>query len=531
MSTSSSADFMSVKWVLRELAPMLTDVQRAIVNYVEAPEYAGEMDGVVGMLRQIHGTTEMVELYGASMLALEMERIVEELHDDKLSNRDEALEILMRAALQLPDYLERIKAGSPDVPLVLLPLLNDLRAARGEALLSEAVLFVPDLSPIDAGTITQDEEEELTDVVRSLRLPFMRSLLDWYNDEEDAKSLNRMAVVFTEIENAAHSQSSRKIWPICRALVESLLDKGLSAGVSIKVLFGQIERSLKNLLDRGEMEFVRALPQDLLKNLLYYVARSTSENPLVAEIRREYRLTELLPQHDQLEAARRTHQGPSIELLQVANQGVRDDISVIKDIIEIYVHAENRTLETLQPLDGLLLRVCDTLSMLGVGEARGLLAPRQAEVRDLLSRDEDPGDDRLFDIAAILLRVEDMLDRHISEQTRLVEPVSTPTSDTADILSLRDLPEREYQALVQALIKESLRAFARTRDAFIDYAGQTENTSQIQHVPALLGEVIGAFQIMPNSKVLPLLSDLSAFMESRYVFDKVIPDIFEQELI
>ena len=32
-----------------------------------------------------------------------------------------------------------------DIPIVLLPLLHDLRAARGETGLSESVLFAPDL--------------------------------------------------------------------------------------------------------------------------------------------------------------------------------------------------------------------------------------------------------------------------------------------------------------------------------------------------------------------------------------------------
>ncbi|MEM7207969.1 MAG: Hpt domain-containing protein [Pseudomonadota bacterium] len=531
MSAGHTADLTSVKWVLRELTPILNDVKSAIVSYVEAPEYSGSMDGVVGMLRQVYGTTQMIELYGAAMLAEEMERIVQELREEKLSNRDECLEILMRAALQLPDYLERIKAGSPDVPLVLLPLLNDLRAARGEALLSEAVLFVPDLSTIDDGTITLEEEQELTNVVRSQRLPFMRALLDWYNDDGDRDSLDRMSRVFSTIENSTHSPNSQKIWIICRALVESLVDEGLKTGTSIKLLFGQIERSLKQLLERGEMEFVRSLPQDMLKNLLYYIARSSSTSPLVAEIRTEYRLEELLPQQNILEEARRTHQGPSIELLRVANEGVRDDIGVIKDLIEIYVHADERKLSMLDSLDGLLSRVCDTLSMLGIGEARGLLAPRQTEVREILAREEDPGDDRLFDIAALLLKIEDMLDRHVTEQTQLIKTDQPVKSDTPDILSLRDLPEREYDSLIQSLVKESMRAIARTREAFLEFAGQSDNAAQIQQVPGVLREVRGAFSFTSSELILPLLDELSALFAIRYVERGVVPDQFEQELI
>ena len=73
MSNNSSVELTSIKWVLRELAPMLNDVQQAIVSYVEAPEYVTSMEGVVGMLRKIHGTVQMLELYGAEMLAEETE--------------------------------------------------------------------------------------------------------------------------------------------------------------------------------------------------------------------------------------------------------------------------------------------------------------------------------------------------------------------------------------------------------------------------------------------------------------------------
>ncbi|MGV8710852.1 hypothetical protein, partial [Pseudomonas aeruginosa] len=42
-----------------------------------------------------------------------------------------ALEVLMQAILQLPVYLDRIQTARRDLPMVVLPLLNDLRAARG----------------------------------------------------------------------------------------------------------------------------------------------------------------------------------------------------------------------------------------------------------------------------------------------------------------------------------------------------------------------------------------------------------------
>ena len=51
----------------------------------------------------------------------------------------------MRAMVQLPSYLDRVLAGGRDLALVLLPLLNDMRAVRGSPLLSEGTLLLLNL--------------------------------------------------------------------------------------------------------------------------------------------------------------------------------------------------------------------------------------------------------------------------------------------------------------------------------------------------------------------------------------------------
>jgi hypothetical protein len=98
-------------------------------------------------LHQVQGTLRMVELYGAAMVVENMERIADALVADTVRQREEAYSVLMRGMVQLPDYLERLQSGAKDIPIVLLPLLNDLRAVLGENLLSESALFTPILPP------------------------------------------------------------------------------------------------------------------------------------------------------------------------------------------------------------------------------------------------------------------------------------------------------------------------------------------------------------------------------------------------
>src|SRR3546814_18121371 len=79
------------------------------------------------------------------MVTEEMERLAQALQHGEITDRDSACATLMRGVVLLPDYLARLQSGHKDIPIVLLPLLNELRAARGESGLRANVTFAPDL--------------------------------------------------------------------------------------------------------------------------------------------------------------------------------------------------------------------------------------------------------------------------------------------------------------------------------------------------------------------------------------------------
>ena len=102
----------------------------------------------------MQGVLRVLEIYGAALLAEEMEQVDRRTciaTAAERKNQAESLDALMRAMVQLPSYLERVLAGGRDLALVLLPLLNDLRAVRGSALLSEGTLLLLNLQVRQAG--------------------------------------------------------------------------------------------------------------------------------------------------------------------------------------------------------------------------------------------------------------------------------------------------------------------------------------------------------------------------------------------
>lgn len=174
-------DFTTLSWVKGELDDTLKQARQALEAFVEDPADSSLMRFCATYLHQAQGTLRMVELYGAAMVVEEMERLAEALLNGSVSQRDEGYSALMRGMVQLPDYLERVQTGHKDIPIVLLPLLNDLRASRGEKLLSDSALFAPDLDrplPESANGVGETISiKELRSRALRLRLAFQAALL------------------------------------------------------------------------------------------------------------------------------------------------------------------------------------------------------------------------------------------------------------------------------------------------------------------------------------------------------------------
>ena len=135
--------------VSEELMETIRNAHLALEDCVDGRGGSAALVRSGQLLHQVSGALKMTETYGAALLAEEMEarlrRFLRACSAGK--GREDGLDALTRAMVQLPIYIERLLGGGRDIALVLLPMLNDLRAARGEPLLSEGTLLLLNLSP------------------------------------------------------------------------------------------------------------------------------------------------------------------------------------------------------------------------------------------------------------------------------------------------------------------------------------------------------------------------------------------------
>jgi chemosensory pili system protein ChpA (sensor histidine kinase/response regulator) len=239
----------------------------------------------------------------------------------------------MRAMVQLPTYLDRVLAGGRDLALVLLPLLNDLRAVRGSPLLSEGTLLLLNLKSEQARAARAGAaagERRLT--VRSGRASCARSSSSAWSAGSAANASPRIsprcAQVAARMEQVATTQPVFQLWWVVGRRDRGAARRRPGGSVSVKRLLGLADREIKRLYEHGEAALLPDPPVELLNNLLYYVARASSTGPRVTAVRQSFRLDELLPVVDQaIDEARENLSAPSIKLMQTVAAAIREDLA------------------------------------------------------------------------------------------------------------------------------------------------------------------------------------------------------------
>src|SRR3984893_8932036 len=196
----------------REVNATLAEARAALESYVEQPDNEELLERCAQDLHQVQGVLRLLEIYGAALLAEEMEHVAQYLlatHAERKSQA-ESLDALMRAMVQLPSYLERVLAGGRDLALVLLPLLNDLRAVRGNSLLSEGTLLFPNLNADkQAQPVAHGPGESPMSVeqwARRLRARYQLGLIGWIRGERTQQNLETLAAVAQKLEQIANRQ-------------------------------------------------------------------------------------------------------------------------------------------------------------------------------------------------------------------------------------------------------------------------------------------------------------------------------------
>jgi len=503
----TSITHSALGWVKKSIDDNLSEIKVELRRYIENGDEALLESGKQRLV-MIQGVLVMIEQYGAAMLTEEMVALIDFVAGSKQKQSDQALEVLLKAVLQLPDYLEHIQSGNRDIPIAILPLLNDIRAVRNQDLFSEKLLFLPDLSMHEQAaeneSIDDDSNQASRLLVKKLRPIYQLALLNIIRDKSVEESLQRLEKVCATLEERSVSEQVARIWWIVGALIESVSRQQLELGASVKSLLGKVDALFRVILIIGERGLLKRQPIELIKNFLYYIAQPECDGPKTQAIKTAYRLEHLLPSESARSEVMSNIAGPNQALLKTVAEAMKADIETVKSTLEIYVNGDLSQVETLKDLPQEMHIISDTLAMIGLGAQRQLIEAQIQEVKKIVAGDSEANEAKLLSMAAELLQVEQAL-----EQMQKRQPIDSQQPQAESDVS-RDY---ELDSVLTAVVTAALDDIQKTKNAILEFVKDPERSDNIDLCIALLTESRGALELLEERRAVVVVDGLLAYMD------------------
>ncbi len=514
-------DYLALEWVKGEIEETLKQAQQSLEAFVENSEDSTRMRFCLTHLHHVHGTLQMVEFYGAALLAEEMENLAQAMLNGTVSRMQDAQEVLMRSLLQLPAYLERVKTGRRDVPVVILPLLNDLRAARGEHLLSETAMFKPDLkagaAAVPVEKVAPEVVTQLPELLKKIRQLYQFALVGLIRGQDMPTNLGYIAKSLTKLEHIYSDTPMAQLWWVAGALVEGVSRNAIELGTSVKMLLGLLDRQLKHSIE-NEAGRDEPLPVELLKNLLYYVARCETDSPRIRRVKEAFRLDEALPGEEFVDRERRRMSGPDKDTIVSVIKVLLDEISTVKDTLDIFLRTRERDIKQLKPMIAHLKQVSDTLAVLGLGNPRRVVLEQLDVIGKVIDSPTMPADSTFMDVAGALLYVEATLQGIAAEGGR--RGFGDRPAEEEDF---HVSPEHVSKARA-AVIDESRAGLESVKDAIMEYIGARFDAKHLEAVPDTLASVRGGLIMVPLQYPADLLQSCIQYIRNELIAGRKTPD-------
>jgi len=506
-------DTTTLGWIKPELDQTLRQAREEIEAYAENPGDAERMKVCAGHLHQVCGTLRMVELSAPAMVAEEMERLALSLHHgDAEERRDDACAALMRGVVQLPDYLERLQGGHRDIPIVLLPLLNELRAARGEAGLNESVLFSPNLDRPLPQDLPAPVLTSVAPAPTSHLSDFRNALSQWPDGGAPADPGALTSAIDGLLADVALEPLRRMLW-VAASVAAALRDGAIEPTRALRQAFGGVERESRQMLEGDDFSGPRSEPaSEPTRQLLYHAANSANPHPALAGLRDAFDLDAQRPSESELEHARGSLSGRNRALLDTVSAAIKEDLLRVKDALDLYLRTGQTDINELRPQVDALGRVGDTLGMMGLSVARGVVLQQRDAMHEIVTGQRAADETALLDVAGALLYVDASLDEQVA---RLGLP-----EDAAD----EDLLASESRKVLDVVVREAIANFGDARQCFVAFVETNWDHAELADVPRLLDEVSGALRILELPRPAEYLVGVRRYAEVELIGRKRVPN-------
>lgn len=504
----------SLNLVKAEVDATLTQVEAQVGSYVEERENIALLGACVEGMDQVLGALRLIELPGAVELATAMSQLMRQVQANGPEASDENFAALGQGIMVLGRYLEYVQIRQGGWPQLLLPAINQVRSALGQAPLPEGhFLQLKQLPSPPAISQLDVTPAQLNALVRRLRLMYQTGLISVLRDQADVPHFRMMSRACERAQQVCGQRPLALQWWVAAAMLDAL-QHGVVVSNARKALLGQLDRQLKALIQNDG----NAKPDlRLLSDSLYIVGLADSGERVDA-VRQAFAMEEKSLTQSQLTAEYELMCGPGGSVIKTVADVLKDELAQVKDTLDIMSRGAKNDVESYQAMADGLNRTAQTLVMLGLLDSSQTIRTQAEEVRKWTG---EPDQADLHALVDGLMDVENAV-------AGLVKRV-TPGADTQinnSRVSIHQLDEA--RAL---LVAESRSGLSLAKRAVSSYLESNRDLMHLTNVPSTLQSVAGGLSFLNIERGAAVLRACTRYIEARMLNSEQQPNMADMETL
>ena len=524
--------------LIRELQTNLDQVAQQIEQSQEENNLE-LLHNCKGLLHQVQGSLQILNLMGIVVLVQEMEELLSALVENRVLEQASGLDLLSSGVLFIPRYLEYVQTQQKEVSVLLLPTINAIRRVRKVGILPEHVFVAfpcqtastPQLSlPGNFAQVTVADGSFSSKIPR-IRHLYQVGLIGVIRNSAVPIHLKNMQRAMERLLEGTANRPFAESWVLGSAILDALSDQGLHLDNSVKQVLGLVDRQIRKLQDSGLNILDTSMDEDVRTAMLYYLAKSVSAQSTVQHLRQAYQLADLVPDEKYLDQERKILDAPDRSVMAKVAGEIQKSLDYIKDRIDFLTGEGNLEDGIYQEVLGHLQQMTVTLQVLDLKQASQVIQEVSATFQEVYETfrqackaagstvsiyelEDHSIREKVIDIAGALLGVEASVQGYAQGERR-ERKMSALGAAYADA---------RKTALKEACINMDL--LKQAVGAFIDpYSERRFDVAVLQDVPTMIQNLKGVLHILQKDRAVRILVVLGKYLQDYLMQGK--PELVE----
>ncbi len=510
---SGTQGYVALEWIRGELGNTLHNAQVGLEAVSESADAATSMRTCLTAIHQVHGTLKMVQLEGPTQMTAEMEQVAQSLMNNSITEVRLAQETLMQAIIQLPAYLDRLHREQEDSEKNYLPMVNNLRAVRGEERIQSSGAELEEGDGPDLGPLTQAASGEVVNAyfqgggegnLPKIRTRYQQSLGEIFRKTQARKNLTMIGKLFTMLVRLCGDSPTGNLAELGLGVVEGVLKGGIKLDNQTATRLKQIDDHLKLLAQAGEHGLSMPVDEELAIGLIKLINGSKKETKRISALRQRY--ASQAPESEEFAI------GPDDETMSTVASILIEELNSVTDKLDLFVRAKNRNTDDLAALLPTLGQISSTMIILDNAEQQAAVASQISIIKELETSGE-PSEDVLLNMAQALIEIRVELGQRV---------VGSEKGREGDSFANLD----EAQA---AVIRETRTGLAAGKDSVMDFIASEFDLAKIEALPQSLNALRGGLMIVNQLQAGDVLKAAANYVANDLLSGSQTPELGQMD--